>query len=206
MFPERIETERLEMERLTTKSVSPRTLYEAAGRPADEAERIFRYLPWEPFETLDDAADHIEKRDRQWADRERATYTIRPREGEAGAGEFAGTGSLILDWDHRVGMPGIWLRQAFWGRGYAGERARALIDLAFETLDLDCVVIPLEADNDRSKAAVEGYVDAHGGRHDGLLRHDATRPGGRVVDRHRYTITQAEYRDATDGGRGRPSK
>jgi RimJ/RimL family protein N-acetyltransferase len=124
------------------------------------------------------------------------TYLLYPREGEEGAGEMAGTCGLGVDWDTRVGELGIWLRKPFWGRGYSGERAAALMDLAFERLDLEVVAIPVIPDNEQSNRAVEQYVEAHGGRLEGRLRNARATPDG-PVDLNRYTVSQAEYREAT---------
>lgn len=53
---------------------------------------------------------------------------IQPKEGEPNAGEIAGSGGLILDWETKTGYPAIWLRKPFWSRGYSGERADAMIE------------------------------------------------------------------------------
>jgi len=53
------------------------------------------------------------------------------------AGEIAGFGGFSVDWEKRTAVLGTWLRKRFWGRGYSGERAAALVEVAFENLDLD---------------------------------------------------------------------
>jgi len=191
LFPDRIETDRLVLEALSTEAVDPLTYYEhASGAAAEEATT---HLPWEPhdhpkasLDTIREAADAREAG-------EHARYVVRPREGEEGAGEFAGTTGIYPKWDRRTAAFSIWLRPAFWGRGYSGERAAAMVELAFERLDLDLVAVAHMDGNENSRRAVEAYVDRFGGQHEGLLRNWQANDDGSVVDMHRYTITREQY-------------
>ncbi|WP_342712820.1 GNAT family N-acetyltransferase [Halogeometricum limi] len=103
---------------------------------------------------------------------------------------------LDFDWDRDVAKPGIWLRKPYWGRGYSGERARALLTLASDRLDIDAVLVSVAAENDSSRRAVEKYVDAAGGRFDGVLRREMQFADGSVRDEARYSIIRAEWREA----------
>lgn len=71
-----------------------------------------------------------------------------------------------------------------------------MIELAFEGLDLDLVAVPVQEENDRSRRAVEQYVESYGGQYDGLIRNSTTRPDGSIIDHRRYTITREQYRTA----------
>lgn len=198
LFPEEIETERLSLERLCHDAVDVVEYYELCSRHEPSIEEVTRYLPWNPHETVKETSDYLADLEEQWADGERAEYLLRPKAGESGAGEIAGAGGLIVDWETRTGYPAIWLRKRFWGRGYSGERAAAMIELAFEDLDLELVAIPVEDGNENSRSAVAGYVESYGGQYDGIVRNATVRPDGRIVDRHRYTITREQYRAASD--------
>jgi len=91
-----------------------------------------------PHETKKETLEFLERGRERWEDNEAASYVIRPREGEDdGAGEIAGFGGFSVDWEKRTAVLGTWLRKRFWGRGYSGERAAALVEVAFENLDLD---------------------------------------------------------------------
>jgi len=196
VFPATLSTERLRFERLCRENVPLAEYYELVGaEPNPTAEAELRYIPREPVETMGGAADRLDEFEEQWEARERAEYALRPREGEDGAGELAGTAGLILAWDRSLAKLAVRLRRRFWGRGYSGERADALLALAFDRLDLDCVAVPVHADNDRSKRAVEKYVDRWGGRYEGCFRNDGRRAEG-PVDRHRFSITRSAYEDA----------
>nr|WP_259371248.1 GNAT family protein [Natranaeroarchaeum aerophilus] len=85
------------------------------------------------------------------------------------------------------------MRKPFWGRGYSGERAAAMIELAFDRLGLDLVAVPVQDGNERSRAAVERYVDELGGQYDGVVRNATRRPDGEIIDHHRYTVTAEQY-------------
>lgn len=191
-FPKRFETDRLRFERFARETVGPLELYEHVSRRNPTIEEETRYLPWNPVETVDGAAERIEASERRWEDRERAEWLIRPKAGEDGAGDVAGSAGLICRWEHDLALPTIWLRKPFWGRGYSGERADRLLEIAFDRLDFGVVAVPLHRDNERSHRAVEKYVERHGGRYEGLLRHHAARYD-EPADHHRFSISREEY-------------
>jgi RimJ/RimL family protein N-acetyltransferase len=204
VFPEVLTTDRLRLERCCRENVDVREFYRAASHNNPHIEEITEYLTWEPHDSMQTSRETLLHFEEQWDDRETATYAIRPRgpssgqehasgDGEDGAGDLAGTCGLTCDWDADCATLGLWLRKRFWGRGYSGERADALLGLAFDHLDFGVVAVTHHADNDKSRRAIEKYVDRHGGRREGLLRNHGSSPDG-PVDEVRYTISQAEYR------------
>jgi len=110
-----------------------------------------------PHETKKETLEFLERGRERWEDNEAASYVIRPREGEDGAGEIAGFGGFSVDWEKRTAVLGTWLRKRFWGRGYSGERAAALVEVAFENLDLDLVAVSHLPENAQSQRAIEKY-------------------------------------------------
>lgn len=196
MFPERIETERLRLERISGDSVDVFALYEFY-RGSPESDEMFAYWDSSPHRTVKETAEYIEEAEQLWADGEAAKYVIRPTEGEEGAGAIAGTTGLYPDWETNVARLGIILDPRYWGRGYAGERAEAILAVAFERLDLDLVIVGYVDGNDRSRRAIEKYVDRYGGQYDGLFRNWVALPD-RVGDVHRYTISFDQYFDAIE--------
>lgn len=72
---------------------------------------------------------------------------------------FAGGVSLIMPAFHAHFTPcfeiGWRLPRVFWGRGYATEAARALLDFAFHQLDLDEVVAMTTFGNERSRSVMQ---------------------------------------------------
>jgi RimJ/RimL family protein N-acetyltransferase len=196
MFPETIETERLRLEPRRPENVDLDACYRICSSDPG-IDEVTEYVTWDPHETKKETLDFLERGRERWEDHEAADYVIRPREGEDGAGEIAGFGGFGVDWEKRTAVLGTWLRKRFWGRGYSGERAAALVRVAFEELDLALVAVSHHRDNDNSRRAVERYVDRLGGRREGLLRNHMTFADGSVHDEVRYTISREEWREAT---------
>lgn len=199
LFPAEIETDRLRLDRLSHETVDVSEYYRVCSQHEPGIEAVTEYLPWSVHETVKETADYLDNLESQWEAGTRAEYLIRPADGEPDAGDIAGSGGLIVDWETQTGYPAIWLRRPFWGRGYAGERAHAMIELAFDRLELALVAIPVEDGNEKSRRAVEKYIDPYGGQYDGVVRNATTRPDGRVIDHHRYTITREQYQETHTG-------
>lgn len=195
LFPARLETSRLVLEALATDTVDPLTYYRHVS--GESASEVTAHLPWDPHEHPKETLETIREAENARQTGEHARYVIRPKEGEEGAGEFAGTTGIYPKWDRKTATFAIWLRPKFWGRGYSGERAAAMIELAFDRLDLELVAVSHMDGNDRSRQAVERYVERFGGQHEGLLRNWQVNDDGSIVDMHRYTITREQYDAAT---------
>lgn len=195
MFPKRIETDRLSFESISHESVDVFDLYDLYSDGAD-TEEMFQYWVSSPHETVKETFDYVEESERLWGNREGAKYVIRPREGEDGAGVIAGTTGLYPDWETRTANLGILLDKQFWGRGYSGERADALLSVAFDRLDLELVVAAHIHGNEKSRRAINEYVERYGGQHEGLLRNWLPLEDA-VADVHRYTISRSEYFEVT---------
>ena len=73
-----------------------------------------------------------------------------------------------------------------------GLRAATFLELAFDRLDLELVAVKYIDGNEKSKRAIERYVDRFGGRYEGLVRHSLA-VEGEVYDCHRYSISREEY-------------
>lgn len=193
MFPDRIRTDRLRLDRHDA-AVDALSFYDHAG--AGRSETIAEEcegLSWAPHEHPKESGDVLDRFREQWDDGESATYGIFPREGEDGAGEYAGNTGLMLDWDLRTATLGIWLRKPFWGRGYSGERARALAALAFERLDIEVLSVAAMPDNEQSVRAITKYVASMGGREEGLLRNRVRDGDGDIHDLRRFSVHRDEY-------------
>ena len=198
MFPERIETDRLELSALTPENVDVLDYYDiCSGNAGDDVETLTEHLPWEPHDTPKETKAYLDGLADQRAAGENAEFAVSPTAGEDGAGEIAGAVGLCPHWERRTGELGIWLRQPFWGRGYYGEAFAELARVAFERLDLDAVEIVHRHGNAKSRRATEKFVARLGGRHEGRLRNYWTGPSG-PADAHRYTVTRAEYEESAD--------
>ena len=192
LFPDAFETERLRCERLDA-AMDAFELYEHMG--TDEFGRLSEHISKDRHHHPKDTLEYLEDSAEQWEDGARANWAIFPRESEDGGGAFAGVASLIPLWDRRAARLGVWLLSDYHGRGYAGERADALIALAFDRLDLELVAAGHTDGNDASRKAIETYVDRYGGRYEGVLRNWVVLDDD-PRDLHRYTISADEYADA----------
>jgi RimJ/RimL family protein N-acetyltransferase len=208
LFPDRIETERLVLEHESPADADVFERYRHLSTDATDPE-AFEYIPVSPHENPHDTVEMLEHRHGRWADGIGATYVVRPKEGEEGASEArpasegragdaheagppAGEAELLADWEKRSAYFAFGLRKRFWGRGYSGERAAALVSLAFDRLDLEVVTVTHLAANGNSRRAVGKYVDRFGGRREGTVRNQITLDD-EPVDTVRYSITRAEY-------------
>lgn len=200
LFPETVLTDRLRLERLGPENPDPLTFYEHTRLDAPDIEETTEYVSWSPNRTPQEGVEFLENAVESWEDRSGATYVVRPRECEEGAGAFAGTTGIGVDWDRDRGEFGIWLRKPFWGRGYSGERADALFDLAFERLDLGVVGVAHLPENENAARAITEYVDRHGGRRDGRFRNRLTDVDSAVHDTIEYSVSQPEWREADGTG------
>jgi len=199
MLPEVIETERLRLEPGTPAYVDPLTVYEHCKEDAPAIDEITEHLPWRPHPHPEASVEFLERGAEQREEHEAAEYVVRPTEREDGAGEIAGFAGLKFDWEKDSAELGCWFRKPFWGRGYSGERALALAELAFEHLDFEVLTVSHHPGNDQSERAIAKYVDRMGGRREGVMRNagvESIEQGG-GVDLVRYSVSQQEYREAS---------
>lgn len=191
-FPEVVETDRLVLRRLAPAHVDLRDFYEVCAHD-DGIEAVTEHLAWDPHPHPQSTREFVAAMDDAWEAGGTATYLVHPKAADT----FAGGCGLTLDWERRSGELGLWLRRRFWGRGYSGERAAALLALAFDHLDLELVTVTHEAGNDNSRRAIEKYVEHFGGHEEALMRNAvATEDGPR--DMYRYSIAREEYRAAVE--------
>lgn len=205
MFPETLETGSLVLGRFSPDHVDGFDLYDLFAEENDAA-GVFEYVPQEPFATPRDARDWLRDATGEWEEGSHAKYAVYvcdgyddgedEGDGQVGpeAGEtIAGVAALSPDWDRRKASLAVILAQPYWGRGYAGECAEVLAGVAFDGLDLEVATLSYDEGNERSKRAIEKFLDRFGGQYDGVRR-NATPRGDEVVDAHDYGVTREQYR------------
>lgn len=193
LFPHEMESERLRYERLHPDDFDPYELYRYARADHPHSDEITEYVPWDPHDQPNETFEWVQETGEQFESGETATYVLRPKDGEH-EGEFAGLTGLHPDWDRQRAALGIWLRKEFWGQGYSGERAGRLLELAFDRLDLDVVLVSHAPDNEQSKRAIQKYVERYGGQKEGHLRNQIVM-GDEPQDTVRYTITGEQWEE-----------
>lgn len=192
MFPEHLETDTLVFKRFCERQVDVFDLYDLFAEDADGVEDVFRYVPQEPFTSVKEARDQLVEAESSWDEAESAQYAVYTDDDT-----LAGYMGLFLEWDRQLARMGFTLGKQHWGNGYAGECATALTDLAFDRLDLDVVAIDHADGNERSKRAIEKFIDSVGGQYDGVLRNWMSIGDG-VADHHRYTVTREQYQKSRE--------
>ena len=110
-------------------------------------------------------------------------------------GAFIGWCSLTR-WnpDYRSASMGYCLDDAAWGHGYATEAAGALLQWAFDTLDLNRV----QAETDTRNAASARVLEKLGFVREGTLREDCV-VNGEVSDSWVYGLLRRQWRPSSRG-------
>jgi RimJ/RimL family protein N-acetyltransferase len=111
-----------------------------------------------------------------------------------------GADGVFLGWvgltrwnpDHRSASLGYCLDDAAWGQGYATEAARALLQWAFDTLDLNRV----QAEADTRNAASARVLEMLGFEREGTLREDCV-VNGEVSDSWVYGLIKRQWRPSS---------
>lgn len=203
MLPSVIETERLRLEQLGRDNLDVLEYYEVCSSDPG-IDEVTEYLSWQPHENPKETADNLEEAEELWQNREAAGYVVRPRSPNGDwtvnpravpdddYGPLAGVTGLKFDWGRQLASMGLWLRKPFWGRGYSSEKAPALMALAFERLDLQIVEMSHDPDNDKSRDAIQKWVERFGGRREGRFRNFDEGEDG-PVDQVRYTVGNDEW-------------
>jgi RimJ/RimL family protein N-acetyltransferase len=142
-----------------------------------------------------------------WSERERAERFVaacqqmaeegsgsRPAIERVSDGAFIGWCGLTR-WnpDYRSASLGYCLVDTAWGHGYATEAARALLQWAFDTLDLNRV----QAETDTRNAASARVLEKLGFQREGTLREDCV-VNGDVSDSWVYGLLRRQWLPADD--------
>jgi [ribosomal protein S5]-alanine N-acetyltransferase len=109
-------------------------------------------------------------------------------------GAFIGWSGLVR-WnpDHRSASLGYCLDEAAWGQGYATEAAAAVLDWAFDALDLNRV----QAETDTRNAASARVLEKLGFLREGTLREDCI-VSADVSDSWVYGLLRREWRPPSE--------
>jgi RimJ/RimL family protein N-acetyltransferase len=95
--------------------------------------------------------------------------------------------------DYRSASMGYCLDDAAWGQGYATEAGRAVLQWAFDTLDLNRV----QAETDTRNAASARVLEKLGFVREGTLREDCV-VNGEVSDSWVYGLIRREWRPSSE--------
>ena len=110
---------------------------------------------------------------------------------ERASGELVGVISISVERERPIGTIGYWIGVPFWGRGYATEAARAVVEYGFRELGLAEIHGACLANNPASGRVLEKLGMHHRGSSVDVVRGD-------LVAVERYAIVRPE---ANRGGR-----
>jgi len=112
-------------------------------------EHLSRWFPW-ASQTREERLDYIKSALKSFAEGKGLLAGIWHQ------GELAGAIDMMhISYQIRKVELGYWLGERFQGKGLITRGCRALIDYAFDTLDLNRIEISARADNTRSRAVAE---------------------------------------------------
>jgi ribosomal-protein-serine acetyltransferase len=157
------------------------TLFALVDRNRDH---LRQWLPWvDDTRTVEDIQGFIKRSLQQFADNNGFQLGIWCN------GELVGViGYHYWDWSHRNTEIGYWLGAEFQGRGLMTRACRALVDFAFEELDLNRVEIQASTENTQSRAIPERL----GFTLEGIFRQEAWLHG-RPTDQALYAMLRQDW-------------
>jgi RimJ/RimL family protein N-acetyltransferase len=103
--------------------------------------------------------------------------------------DLCGSVGLNISGVHKRAELGYWIAVPFWGKGYATEAARAVVEFGFETLRLHRINAHYFAGNTGSRRVLEKI----GMRHEGRFR-EHIQKWDRFVDIENYGLLAKEFR------------
>lgn len=187
MLPKTLETASLDLTQFCEEEVDVFELYDLFAEGREGVEDVFEFVPQTPYTSVKDAHDQLVEAETSWEESDSAQYAVYTTDDT-----LAGYTGLFFEWERRTARIGFTFAKQYWGNGYAGECATALTRLAFDRLDVEVVAIGYEDGNEKSKRAIEKFIDTVGGQYDGVLRNWMPL-GEAIADHHRYTISQEQY-------------
>lgn len=158
-----IETDRLYLREIFPEDVH--SMFEMDNDPD-----VHRFLGRSPIERIEQAAAEIESIRQQYIDNGVARIAII----EKASNEFVGWGGLKLIKEPTNGFQdyhdlGYRFIKRYWGKGYATESARAVINYAFNELNLSVIYAIADLDHSASRNVLEksGFVFVNTFEYDG---------------------------------------
>lgn len=162
MLPEKIETERLILERPVPAFALAEEVHRAV---MVSIENLHRWLPWARFDySAEEEFTYIYHVHQKWQEKTGFAYFMRDKGTQA----FLGIVDLVkIDEKNKIGEIGYWLSDAAVGKGYMTEAVKALEVQSFAA-GLHRMIIRNDTLNLRS-----ANVAARAGYHlDGIMRED----------------------------------
>ncbi len=170
----------------TLTLIEPRHAEELRALINNSFEHIKEWSGWlKDGHSIEDTHDFIKRNLKQFAANDGFGMAIWHKGEMAGQIEYN-----YLNWTDRKTEIGYWLGKSFQGKGLIIKSCRALIDHAFDELNLNRIEIRCGVDNQKSRRIPEklGFKDEGIARQSGWL-HD------RYIDHAIYSMLASEWRN-----------
>ena len=169
--------------RLTLRKIDIRDLEDMYEYSKDI--EVTKYLLWDCHHSIRHTAAYIKLLNKYYAKGLFYDWAIVENE----SGKMIGTcGFARIDDNNRCAELGYVLNRDYWGRGYAAEAARAVMDIGFNVLDLKRIEARFMADNVHSARVMEKL----GMHFEGIKRAELFVKGS-FRDIGYYSILQEEF-------------
>ena len=156
-FPDRIETERLTLERVSKEKFSAEEVFEVMS--SQGVEEAFETYPYETPDNLEEAQEYVEKREYENREDENSMYFVKLDDSED---PFIGL-EAIKNKGEGVAEIGFWISSDYWGNGYSPEASEAMLDLLLDEKDFDKVEVQTRKSNQKAQRAIEKFIEPYGG-------------------------------------------
>ena len=174
-----ISTERLLLRRMTMKDAQD--IFEYSRDPL-----VAQHVLWDAQRHISEAKEYVRYMNRRYRDDLPSSWGIIDK----ASGHLVGTIGYMMHSEENASVElGYSLARWVWGKGYATEALRAVIDYTFETMDVNRIEAQHEIDNPASGRVMEKC----GMTKEGVLRQRLYNKG-KFVDVALYSILRGDKR------------
>ena len=172
----------LETSRLILRKVRPDDLHAVHAYASDPA--VTEHLVWEPHRTMDETRRSIGETVRRYEDGQLAPWAIQLHDGA----RMIGTCGFVVWYRHDARAEIAYVvARPYWGRGYATEAVRAVVDFGFAQMGLNRIEGRCMVEN----AASSRVMEKAGMRYEGTMRQQILAKG-RFRDVKLYAILRED--------------
>jgi ribosomal-protein-serine acetyltransferase len=145
--------EHLSDERIAIKKIIPEYIPQLFQAAFESREKLKVWLPWcHSNYNIEETRDWVNLQQIEWNDKREFSFGI----FELGTNRFiGGCGINQINWIHKIGNVGYWIRTNATGKGYAGAAARLCAIFGFIDIKLKRIEIVAAKDNLASQRAAE---------------------------------------------------
>ncbi len=157
-YPERIETERLTLQRVSLEDYSIDEVFEFMS--SEGVEKAFETYPYETPNSIEEARKYLEKREYDNEREENSMYLVKLEDSED---PFIGLEGIKKK-EGDIAEIGFWISADYWGNAYSPEASEAILELLLGEKDFEKVEVQTRKSNEKAQRAIEKFIQPHGGK------------------------------------------